>query len=148
MVSDFPGGTVVKNLPANSGDTRDVGLIPGSGRSPGEGNRNPSCILVHGNPMDREAYQATVHGVAKSWTRPRLKYITAQHIELQYTGLVICSCIPRCRRVSLKQYDLISTFLWVKGVAQLYWVLSVSESPVKAAIKVMPGTAFSVQGAT
>ena len=37
----FPGGTVVKNLPANAGDTRDAGLIPGSGRFPGEGNGNP-----------------------------------------------------------------------------------------------------------
>ena len=37
----FPGGTVVKNLPANAGDVRDTGSVPGSGRSPGEGNGNP-----------------------------------------------------------------------------------------------------------
>ena len=37
----FPGGSVVKNLPANAGDPRDVGSVPGSGRSPGEGNDNP-----------------------------------------------------------------------------------------------------------
>ena len=41
FTSSFPGGAVVKNLPANAGDKRDIGLIPGSGRSPGEGNGNP-----------------------------------------------------------------------------------------------------------
>ena len=59
---------IVKNLPANKGD---VGSIPGSGRSPGEGNGTPpipfqySCL---GDPMDREPWQATVRGVAKSQT--------------------------------------------------------------------------------
>ena len=59
---------VVKNLPINAGDTRDSGLIPGSGRSPGEGHDNPlqdSCLE---NPMDRKAWWATVHEVAKSQT--------------------------------------------------------------------------------
>ena len=58
----FPGGSVVKNLPANAGD---AGSIPGSGRSPGEGNGNPlqdSCLE---NPTDRGAWQAIVHGVPK-----------------------------------------------------------------------------------
>ena len=53
---------MVKNLPANAGD---IGSIPGSGRSPGEGNSNPlqhSCLV---SPMDRGAWRATVHGVAK-----------------------------------------------------------------------------------
>ena len=58
----FPGGSVVKNPPANAGD---VGLIPGSGRSPGEGNGNPLQYSCLGNPMDRGTWQATVHGVAK-----------------------------------------------------------------------------------
>ena len=60
---------VVKNLPANEGDIRDVGSIPGSARSPGGGNGNPlqdSCLE---NPMDRGVWQATVHRVAKSQTR-------------------------------------------------------------------------------
>ena len=60
---------VVKNLPANAGDIRDVDLIPGSGRSPGEGNGyllQYSCLE---NPMNRGACQATVHEVAKSQTR-------------------------------------------------------------------------------
>ena len=60
---------VVKNLPANVRDTRDVGLIPGSGRSPGEGNGNPLQYSCLENPLDRGAWQAIVHGVAKSWTR-------------------------------------------------------------------------------
>ena len=58
----FPGGSVVKNSPANAGDT---GLSPGSGRSPGEGNSNPPHILAWRNPMDRGAWQATVHGETK-----------------------------------------------------------------------------------
>ena len=62
----FPGGSVVKNLPANAGDT---GLIPGSGRSSGVGNGNPLQYSCLGNPRDRGAWQATVHGVAKSRTQ-------------------------------------------------------------------------------
>ena len=51
----FPRGSVVKNPPANAGDTRDAGLIPGSGRSPGGGNGNPLQYSCLGNPMDRAA---------------------------------------------------------------------------------------------
>ena len=61
----FPGGTVVKNLPANAGDARDVGSIPGSGRSPGRENGSPLQYSCLENFMDRGAWQATVHGVAK-----------------------------------------------------------------------------------
>ena len=61
----FPGNSVVKNLPANTGD---AGLIPGSGRFPGEGNGNLLQYSFLGNPNDRGAWQATVHGVTKSWT--------------------------------------------------------------------------------
>ena len=61
----FPGGSVVKNLPAIAGD---VSLILGSGRSPEEGNGNPLQYSRLGNPMDRGAWRATVHGVAKSQT--------------------------------------------------------------------------------
>ena len=60
---------MVKNLPANAGDTGDAGLIPGSGRSPGERNGNPFQYSCLENPIDREAWQATVHGVAKSRTQ-------------------------------------------------------------------------------
>ena len=64
----FQGGEVVKNLPANAGDTGDMVLTPGSGRSPGEGNDNPLQYSCLENSMDREAWPATVHGVPKSWT--------------------------------------------------------------------------------
>ena len=55
-----------KNLPANAGD---VGLIPGLGRSPEEGNGNRLQYSCLGNPMDRETYRAVVHGVTKSQTQ-------------------------------------------------------------------------------
>ena len=58
----------VKNPPANTRDMRDEGSIPGSGRSPGGGNGNPLQYSHLENPMDRGAWQATVHRVAKSWT--------------------------------------------------------------------------------
>ena len=60
---------MVRNLPANAGDIRDVrdaGLIPGSGRSPGGGHGNLFRYSCLENPMDRGAWWATVHGVAKS----------------------------------------------------------------------------------
>ena len=56
---------VVKNPPANAGDIRDMDSIPGSGRSPGEGNGNPLQYSCLGNPMDRVAWQATVHRTTK-----------------------------------------------------------------------------------
>ena len=64
----FPGGVVVKNLPARAGDARDMGSIPGSEKSPGGGNDNPLQYSCLGNSMDRGGWWATVHGVAKSWT--------------------------------------------------------------------------------
>ena len=67
----FPSVSVVKNLPAAAGDED---LTPGSGRSPGEGNGNPLQYSCLGNPMDRGAWWATVHGVVKSRTKPRLNH--------------------------------------------------------------------------
>ena len=57
---------VVRILPANAGDLRDMGLIPGTGRSPRGGNSNPLQYSCLGNTMDRGAWWATVHGVPKS----------------------------------------------------------------------------------
>ena len=59
---------VVKNLPASTGDIRDVGLIPGLGRSLGGGNGNPLWYSCLENPRDRGAWWATVHRVTKSQT--------------------------------------------------------------------------------
>ena len=61
----FPGGSDGKVSAHNVGDP---GSIPGLGRSPGEGNGHPFQYSCLENPMDRGAWQATVHGVAKSWT--------------------------------------------------------------------------------
>ena len=61
---------MVKNLPANAGDTRDTGSIPGLGRSPGGGNDNPLQHSCLGNPMDRGAW------LAKGWTRLRAHTLT------------------------------------------------------------------------
>ena len=60
---------MVKNPPANAGDVSDTGLIPGLGRSAGGGNGNPLQYSCLGNPIDREAWWATVPGLTKSQTR-------------------------------------------------------------------------------
>ena len=65
----FPGGSVVKNLPANSGSAGDVGSIPGLERSPGVGNGSPLQYSFLENPMDRGAWQTTVLRVAKDQTQ-------------------------------------------------------------------------------
>ena len=60
---------IVKNPPANAGDVRDTGSIPGSGRFPVGGHGNPLQYSCLENPLDRGAWWATVHRVAKSQTR-------------------------------------------------------------------------------
>ena len=80
---------VVKNPPANAGDVKDLGSIPGSGRSPGGGHGNPLQYSCLENPMDRGAWWAAVHGAAKS--RTRLKRQQAR------TRLTLCNhmnCSP------------------------------------------------------
>ena len=60
---------MVKNLTANAGDIRDAGSIPGSGTYPGGGHGNPFQYSCLENPMDKGAWQTTVHRIAKRWTR-------------------------------------------------------------------------------
>ena len=60
---------MLKNLPADAGDARDVGSLSGSGRSPGGEHGNSLQYSCLENPMDRGAWQATVHRVIKSWTQ-------------------------------------------------------------------------------
>ena len=68
FIYSFTCGSVVKNPLASARDIRDLGLIPGSGRAPGERNGSLLEYSYVENPMDRGAWQATVHGDAKSWT--------------------------------------------------------------------------------
>ena len=70
---------VVKNPLANAGDAGDEGLIPGLGRSPGGGNGNPLQYSCLENPMDRGAWQATVHGVAESRTLSDWAHVSGSH---------------------------------------------------------------------
>ena len=76
----FPGGLVVKKAPANEGDAGAVGLIPGSGRSPGVGNGNPLKYPCLGNPIDMGPWRAIACGVAKCQTR-----LSDLHILFQKT---------------------------------------------------------------
>ena len=73
----FPGGSEVKASSCNAGD---LGLIPGSGRSPGEGNGNPLQYSCLENPTNREAWRATVHGVAElAMTENKGELLEAAH---------------------------------------------------------------------
>ena len=73
---------VVRNLPSNAGDIRDSGSIPGSGRSTGGGHGNPLQHSCLDNSMDREAWRAAVHAVAKSWMQlKRLSTYVCTHPE-------------------------------------------------------------------
>ena len=84
----FPGGAVVKNLPANAGDTRDerdMRSIPGLGRSPGEGNGNLLQYSCLGNPVDRGAWWATVHGVSRRTEDAHVSFLEASFILILST---------------------------------------------------------------
>ena len=74
-------GVVVKSPPANAGDRRDLGSIPGSGRSPGEGNGNPFQYSCLENPMDGEAWRATVHEVTESDMTEQLSIVHAKMLN-------------------------------------------------------------------
>ena len=81
---------VAKNSPANAGDARNVGLIPGSGRSTGEGNGSPLQYSCLENPLDRGTWLAAVHGVAKcqTWlsTAQKITSASLSHPSLQSLG--------------------------------------------------------------
>ena len=76
---------MVKNMPVNVGDIRDAGVVPGLERSPGEGHSNPLHYSCLENPIDRGAWRATGHGVAKSQTRlKRLHTHTYTHPPMSH----------------------------------------------------------------
>ena len=78
----FPGGASGKEPSANAGDIRDAGAIPGSGRSPGGGLGSPLQYSCLENSMDRGAWWATVHGIAKSWTRLKRRSTLMHSVSL------------------------------------------------------------------
>ena len=75
LPTSIPGGSLIKNPPANAGDAGDADLIPGLGRYPGVGNGNPLQYSFLENSMDRGHWWITVHGVAKSWTWLSMSYL-------------------------------------------------------------------------
>ena len=85
---------VVKNLPANAGDIRDSGWIPGLGRSSGDGYGNLLQYSCLKNPMDRGAWQSMVYRVTKSWTR--LKQLSTHTHVVHIRHLAHGECLPIC----------------------------------------------------
>ena len=115
---DFPGCSVVKKLPANIGVSEDVGLIPGSGRSPGGGNGNPlqdSCLK---NPMDRGAWWVTVHGVPKSQTRLSIRAI---HKPGTACACDVCFCVGGGGRACTHIHSCACTLTLEAGEGTLYF---------------------------
>ena len=88
MILGLSRCTVVKNLPANAGDTRDVCLIPGLGRSPILGYDNPLQYSCLENSMGRGAWRAKVHGVTKSWTHVLLCFFLQDHFGISGSLMV------------------------------------------------------------
>ena len=101
---------VIKNPPANAGDIRDVGLIPGSGRSLEGGHSNPLQYSCLENPMDRGAWWATVHGVTKSQTR-----LSDYHFHFLMTNLdsILKSITLLTKVCTVKSYGFFSSHVWI-----------------------------------
>ena len=104
MAKGFPGGSVVKYPPANAGATGDMGLILGSGRSPGGGNGNPLQCSCQDNPIDRGAWWATVRGGDKESDRTEHTRRYGQTALHRGCSLVIYSPIS-------SGYELVSFYL-------------------------------------
>ena len=109
---------VVKNLPANAGDIRDAGSIPGSGRYPVVGSGNHSSILAWRIPMDRGAWWATVHRVTKSQTR--LKQLSMHmHPDTAYFNFRMnASANADCRPVTCENWTAENCLLAGVGVSE------------------------------
>ena len=90
MDLDFPGGSEGKASACNAGDP---GSIPGSGRSPGEGNGNPLQYSCLENPRDRGAWRAAVYGVAQSQTRLKRLSSSSRNYNIQFSRSVISDSV-------------------------------------------------------
>ena len=84
---------MVKNSPASAGN---LGSFPGLGRSPGEGNGNPLPYSCLGNPMGREAWQASVYGVAKELDMTESLHSNNMHTHTHVCVLCVCVCVQVC----------------------------------------------------
>ena len=131
------GGIVVKNPPASAEDVRDVGLILRSERSARGGHGNPLKYSCLGNPMDRVAWQATVHGVAKSQTR--LKWLSTHPLPREVhnsavTAWTLATGFPEFR--SQLYHFLV---MWLQG--SFFWSLRLNFFTCK--ITVMISTSLS-----
>ena len=98
-IKGFPDGAVVRYLPTSAGDMRHSGSIPGSRRSPGEGNGNPLQYSCLENSLDRGAWWATVHGVTIRWIW--LKGISQNLFIYLYIGgyITLVHCVWMCRDI-------------------------------------------------
>ena len=93
----FPGGTVVKDAPANTGDARNTGLSPGSVRSPGVGNGNPLHYSCLKNSRDRGAWWTIVHGVTKGTERlSTLTHIDSVIAPVENNSEKMAFCLIGC----------------------------------------------------
>ena len=111
----------MKNMPASAGDIRDASSIPGSRRSPGEGNGNPLQCSYLENPMDRGAWRVTVHGVAKSQTRLNDVHFASMSEASSFPNVLSQTGFPwwhsgkesacQCRRCKRLRFD-----PWVKKI--------------------------------
>ena len=110
----FPHVLVVKNLPANAENAGDVSSIPGSGRSPGEENGNPFQYSCLGNPMDRGAWWAAAHMVAKSRTQLSMLHSCISPV------LVTQLCPPLCDPMDCTLPG--SSVPWIPQERILEWV--------------------------
>ena len=92
----IPGALVVKNPSANTGDKRDTSSIPGMTRSPGGWHSNPLQYSCLENPMNRGAWQATVHRVAQSWTQLKQlsRHARSHRVKAAQSCLTHCDPIP------------------------------------------------------
>ena len=119
----IPGGTVVKNPPANAGDSRDMGSIPRSRRSLGRGNGKALQYSCLENPMDRGAWWAPVHGVLRvgyNWATEcthNLPILTGKGVVYVWETLMLRKTEGKRKRVDNRERD-----GWMASPTQWTWV--------------------------
>ena len=141
----FPGGRVVKNPPANAGDTRDMGSIPGLGRAPGEGNGNPLQYSCLENPMDRGAQQAIISRVTKeSDTTQRLNSNRCNQLNQVKSSWSKASPLSNICGVLIRQQQCKDRHVQGKcnSKTEIWRASSTHQETLKIARKLHPSTRF------